>query len=635
VRTLAGLIPFLALFLLARTLYRRSGSWRTSLLSAAIVWGVAVTIMTEGLSLARWLSFGWLLAAWLTVVAVLALNRWPDRRVTCGAPAEVARVGRWWPALAGLAVIASAAGVIAVAAPPNTSDSLVYHMPRVAHWIQNGSVAHYPTHVSRQLHLTPWAEFAILQPQILSGGDRFANLVQWLAMLGCLVAVSLVVQQLGGDGRAQIVAAVVCGTIPMGILQASGTQNDYVVSFWLVCFVYYGRALARSEGGLGEVTAAALAGASLGLALLTKATAYIFALPFLTWTILDCVRQRGTRRWTTMAIVSLAVLLLNAGHSWRNVQIYGSPLGPGREGPFVYANEAFGPSALVSNSVRNIALHLGTPDARVNAGLERAVGWLHDQAGADINDAKTTWLGAIFHVAPPRAHEDFAGNPAHVVLMAVSLTMLLVVPTLRRRRDLLGYASALIAAFVLFAAYLKWQPWHSRLHLPLFVLWSPLIAMIWGPCRWVAGGLVAALLVMSAPSVVFNNSRPLLGADTVIARRRVDQYFMNRKDLREPYAAAMRRVHEAGCSQVGLWLEDEPEYPLWVLAGREGGVRGIRIEHINVINESARCPVGSPFQPCAILEIAAHPSIPATVSFHGFLYQLRLRVAPVSLFLRE
>src|SRR5262249_2538151 len=123
--------------------------------------------------------------------------------------------------LAGVVIIAATTGFIALVAPPNTWDSLTYHMSRVMHWAQNRSVSHYPTHIQRQLHHTPWAEFAILHLQLLSGNDRFANTVQWFAMLGSVTGVSLIAKQVGADARGQIFSAVIAATIPMGILQAS------------------------------------------------------------------------------------------------------------------------------------------------------------------------------------------------------------------------------------------------------------------------------------------------------------------------------------------------------------------------------------------------------------------------------
>ena len=49
--------------------------------------------------------------------------------------------------------------VVAIVYPPNNYDSMVYHVARVMHWAQQGSVAHYPTATFMQLQGTPLAEF--------------------------------------------------------------------------------------------------------------------------------------------------------------------------------------------------------------------------------------------------------------------------------------------------------------------------------------------------------------------------------------------------------------------------------------------------------------------------------------------
>ena len=50
--------------------------------------------------------------------------------------------------------------------PPNSPDSLSYHMPRVMHWIQNNNVEYYPTSIPRQLFVSPFSEFVILHLQL-------------------------------------------------------------------------------------------------------------------------------------------------------------------------------------------------------------------------------------------------------------------------------------------------------------------------------------------------------------------------------------------------------------------------------------------------------------------------------------
>src|SRR4030095_11392811 len=46
--------------------------WRVSFLAAAVTWGLAVTAMTEVLSLLRLITFGWLLTLWVGAVLLSA-----------------------------------------------------------------------------------------------------------------------------------------------------------------------------------------------------------------------------------------------------------------------------------------------------------------------------------------------------------------------------------------------------------------------------------------------------------------------------------------------------------------------------------------------------------------------------------
>lgn len=116
--------------------------------------------------------------------------------------------------------------LLLIVSPPNNWDSMTYHMSRVAHWIQNHSVAHYPTYNLPQLFHPPFNSFTIMHLQILSGRDTFANLVQWWAMIGSIIGTSLIAKQLGAKERGQILAAVFCATLPLGILKEKKETID-------------------------------------------------------------------------------------------------------------------------------------------------------------------------------------------------------------------------------------------------------------------------------------------------------------------------------------------------------------------------------------------------------------------------
>ena len=201
-------------------------------------------------------------------------------------------------------------------AVPINPDSMTYHLARVAHWAQNGSVAFYPTHIVRQLYQPPWAEFAVLHLFIFAGGDRLVNLVQWVSMVASLMGVSAIARQLGAGWRGQLLSAFACATIPMGILQSRTPQNDYAAALWLVCLVSALLAMDSRPGALPTLGA----GASLGLALLTKGTSYVFTAPFVLVFVLTGRNRPLSKKLTQGLVIGLCAVALNAPQYWRNAQ---------------------------------------------------------------------------------------------------------------------------------------------------------------------------------------------------------------------------------------------------------------------------------------------------------------------------
>ena len=390
---LAALVPAFAFVLLIAVVRPRCPDPRTALLAASVVWGLMVVAVTEVLSLLHAVQFAALLGAWLVLSALLAWRVWRCGRPPARTAIDGGRPFGWpeAPLLVGVGAIAAAVGVVALVAPPNTYDSMTYHMSRVAHWAQNGSVEHYATPIVRQLFQPPWAEFAILQSYVLSGGDRLANLVQWFSMLGAAVGVSLVTEHLGGDRRAQILAAAVAVTIPIGVVQASGTKNDYVAAFWLTCLAVFVLALNRQPGGARMAGGVVLTGGALGLALLTKASAYLFAAPLVVWMCLARLRRDGGKAWPVLLGLAIVAAATNAGHLTRNLERSGLPLGPVRDGPFENANASLGVRSTLSVAVRNAGLHLGTPWSTVNTVTDGAIRTVHRYLGLDVDDPATTW----------------------------------------------------------------------------------------------------------------------------------------------------------------------------------------------------------------------------------------------------
>lgn len=332
--------------------------WRSNFLSLAVILGVFITASTEILSLFKSLTFGTVLGFWIITIGLFIYFYY--RQIKQGKQfLNISGISKITPVslvlLSGVVFIVAIVGITAIVSPPNNWDSMTYHMPRVVHWIQNHSVAHYPTYDSAQLVHPPFAEFVIMHLQILSGGDRLANLVQWFSMVGCIIGVSLIAKQLGADSRGQIFAAVFCTSIPMGILQASSTQNDYVIAFWIVCLAHYFLAILPYKNPPIRLVCAI--GASLGLAILSKSSGYIFAFSFMVGLFVWYVNRLRWRMWRFAVIVTAIFVLINLGHYWRNIDLYGSPIAT-VDYTDDYKIEVYSLPTFLSNIIRNLSLHV-------------------------------------------------------------------------------------------------------------------------------------------------------------------------------------------------------------------------------------------------------------------------------------
>ena len=128
--------------------------------------------------------------------------------------------------------------ILAILIPPNNWDSMSYHMTRVEEWRQNLNVYPFPTSNIRQVNYPPLAEYIILNLQVLSQSDYFANLVQYFSLLGSLSLISLSVKLFGLDIKGQFLSVLLLLSIPMVIFQSTSTQTDLTASFFLLGVIY-------------------------------------------------------------------------------------------------------------------------------------------------------------------------------------------------------------------------------------------------------------------------------------------------------------------------------------------------------------------------------------------------------------
>jgi hypothetical protein len=207
--------------------------------------------------------------------------------------------------------------------------------------------------------------------------------------------------------------------------------------------------------------------------------------------------------------------------------------------------------------------------------------------------------------------EDSTTNLLHVAL-AVAALITIFAGAFLREKAVFHYASAVLAGFLLFCLLIKWQPWHSRLLLPMFVLGAPATGVVVRNC-WtssLATSVAIICLVASVPWVYGNSSRPLvvrlskleMGMFPLWKYTRNQIYFLNRENLYVQYMRIADGLRKRSATNIGLILSgDGWEYPLWVLI-KDGNPNPVRIEHINVENISREAGV-SDFNPDYLVKV--------------------------------
>lgn len=608
-----ALVPiFTFLFLFAYFLQKDSQySIRENLSFAAVTWASLVVIMTEILSVFHLFSFHIVLTCWCLITFSLIWFVFKTSSIHLlyqkllekflGKFSNIDFKGKM--ILIGVGIILCITGFIATISPPNNVDSLVYHLARIPYWIQNQSVEHYPTYTPRQLYQPPWAEFTLLHFHLLTASDILANYLQWFAAIGTLLNVSLITKQLGGKKQVQIIAIGLTASLPMLIAQSSSTQNDLVMTFWFTCFIFLFLRFRESY----RLSDTIFLGLSIGLTFLTKGTGYLYVLPFCIYLIIQYFRSFQVNLLKLGVLIGLLALLLNWGHYTRNWQIYHHPIGPPKESK-AYTNGTHHPLNMLSNLVRNCSLHLGTYNEAGNDFVHRYLKTFHYLIGIDESDPRTTSYQTFTMIS--NLSEDGTGNPFHFLLLcfcifAFSFSFRQILKF--QDNTFAVYLFLLLSAFVIFCFSLKWQPFHSRLHLALFCALMPFVAIFFNYKNWLKTlqVIVFFLLFASIPWLFFVRQRPLISFDgKSILQKSREEITLTSLEEDHTDKVAIETVkwinNNDKIRKIGLIIDEQTiDYGLYVLLNNYD--KKYEIRHIQVVGEGKFEPLD--FTPDAILNI--------------------------------
>lgn len=286
---------------------------------------VAIAWVTAGgyvLSALGWLAQPWAWLVWALAGAALGgrgaaptphperRRRW--RRLIGGRPQLALLFGL-------LAVVAATNLVLLLTASPSSFDALLYHLPRVGYYLQNGSLAAYGAN-------NPFQEEQVKGSAILVAGllslcgksDVLAGLPQFAAWWAGGAAVFAAARTFRARPSGAAFAAGAWMLLSVAWLEATTAQNDLLIAAHGAAAFFFLRRFLASE----RWRYALLAGVAAGLAIGTKAS----ALPLIPVVILAA----GPRvwRWRVLAIGAVGALpfILPAGYA-ENLAREHNPLG--------------------------------------------------------------------------------------------------------------------------------------------------------------------------------------------------------------------------------------------------------------------------------------------------------------------
>jgi hypothetical protein len=475
---------------------------------------------------------------------------------------------------------------------PTTADCMAYHFTRVEHWIQNHSFSHFPTS-DYQIHYSqPFAEMFYVQLRACAGSDRLACFSSWIGSVIVLAGLVKIIDEPPLPKSNRFHAAVWFLTMPTLIMHQTTAKNDILAAAFCVIAWSEGRQII-ANGAKPGILPHFFFGASIGLAILTKATVIFFLLPILVMMLFRRLYQTDVRG-VMYGLSSLLICLCFVGpHSYRNVVTFGSPLGPDREYEGVaYKNGETTARGIISNVFKNCALHLTTPWQKSNHILYGVSSRIHRLIGEDANNPLLNWDGRMFELYPLRFMDANDGQPLHFLCLSICVLLVFRIKCLSP----VAWQSLIATStgFVLFCTVLRWQTWHPRLHLQFFVLATPFLVEVlsrFPRWRWT---LCVVLVISAMPWMLFTEGRPLLGQDSVL-RVSADHRLLRLVDSDGECRAMAQALLSSKSPRVAVvWSGRAMDYPLYyVLRQAANGNSLPVIQHLFVGVENLTQSSGS------------------------------------------
>lgn len=409
---------------------------------------------------------------------------------------------------------------LSIYCPPNNMDSMTYHLTRVQFWIQNKNVKFYQTQFQFQLFYNVLSEYWLLTTILLSDSDLFVNVIQYFSMLGSALTVVLITGIFGVDLRSKVFVFIFCITLPIGVLESTTTQNDYLSAYFFLNFLYFCLLLIQHKKLEWSLIFWCVTSIILGG--FTKYTAFLFAVPFCVWLTISIIKNVGLFSAIKVGLFAVFLFcLVFFPFFYRNYQTFGSILSPLPTSTFyagnAYTVEHISIEATLSTMIKNAGIHLGLPITSYNQQIKNIVEKAHEllhYSSGDLNSSLGEYQ-AVFTLT-----EDRSGNFFHFwiitfgfVLLGLSFFRKSFQKSQKYYGVMVSYAILLFVGLLIYSAIFKWQWFHSRTQISFFLASAPFLVLLFRnflKSTVLYRSSVSLLVLLALPYVYVNPKKTIL-----------------------------------------------------------------------------------------------------------------------------
>lgn len=595
-------------------------------INAAVIWTFYCFMITEVLSAFKAISIMSLWICWFALDAVLLAM---VCLIVKKSPAGLKdffhiRHFSWKGILFGIFIL----GVLGLAIKTKSYnwDSMTYHLPRLFHWLQNGTVDHYATHISRQTASPVLGAFVNLHVYAMTGrNDMLINLLQCCSFLTSGILVYHIAKRIGCSQKYSCIASVLFYSMPIAFAESFTAQVDNFAGFWMLCFTYLLLAFLNPAEKIVLDTKTAVRIGILSLCVvfgyLTKPSVGFGMLLMLLWLLIVVVKRRDK-------CLPLVVYFFLAGciiacimipELLRNLSTFNAMASPGTGQRQLIGSGHW--RYIAVNLVKNFTFNMPTV-------------WIYNSSNiiwkyvvrfsrllkVDIDDPVISEDGREFQVRDPQDYgNSTAVNPIIVWLLIICIFIFILFNFRKQMKEIKNqYFIAAGLSFVCFCAVLRWEPFVSRYMISYLAVLCPAIAgqleMFFDRLRkrQVEKGFITILYFLCITELL---GMLYYHGNIALKQSGNDGYFVTRKEIAENYEALAEMLNQQKYQNIGLLTgSDSYEYPLTVMLQNYS-----RIEHVNVTNQTEKYEDTS-FIPDVL--IAINYDNPDLVICHGYEYEV-------------